>query len=488
VTIVVDGESLTLAQVVAVARGHEPVGLGAGVAEQMAASHAVADRAVARGDAIYGTTTGLGALKRHRVTPGERTAWAAELLDSHRIGHGPDAPVDVVRACMVRLLNGFAKGTSGVRPSLAERLVDALNADARPRVRLLGSAGMADLAPLGDLAAALFADVELEPKEPLALVNNNSFATGFAALAIADATQLADSMTVTAALDLEAFAANLSTLHPEVARVRPYTGLREEVRRLRAALDGSHLWQPGAARNLQDPLSYRGVAQVQGATRDALAFARAQLAIELNAHHENPLVLTGEDRIVSVGCYDVLPLAQVLDLVRIALAPALTAANERALKLLQRPLTGLPGGLAAREGLGAGGLGSVSWSAQALTAEARLLAAPVSFELATTTPEEGIADRITMAPLAARRLAEQLELAYRILAIELLCAAQALDLRRPPRLGAVSARARALVRELVPFADAATPYPADLEPLVDLVRSGALAELLLAAIGTGAAP
>jgi histidine ammonia-lyase len=459
------------------------VRLGAGVDERMTASHAVVERAVARDDAIYGTTTGLGALKRHRVAPAERVAWARELIAGHRIGHGPDAPTDVVRACMLRLLNGFAKGTNGVRPWLAEPLLDALNGDARPSVRMLGSAGMADLAPLGDLAAALFADVELEPKEALALVNNNSFATGFAALAIADATRLADSMTVTAALDLEAFAANLSTLHTEVARVRPYAGLREELSRLRAALDGSYLWQPGTARNLQDPLSYRGVAQVQGATRDALAFARDQLAIELNAHHENPLVLTGEDRIVSVGCYDVLPLAQALDLARIALAPALTAADERAMKLLQRPLTGLPGGLAAREGLAAGGLGAVSWSAHALTAEARLLAAPVSFELATTTPEEGIADRVTMAPLAARRLAEQVSLGHRILAIGLLCSAQALDLRRPPRLGTVTAQARALVRERVPFADAATPYPADLEPLADLIRSGALAELLLAAVG-----
>jgi histidine ammonia-lyase len=488
VTIGIDGDSLTLAQVVAVARGAERVRLAAGVAERMTASHAVVERAVARDEQIYGTTTGLGALKRHRVAPAERGAWARELLDSHRIGHGADVPADVVRACMLRLLNGFAKGTSGVRPALAGRLVGALNGDARPRVRMLGSAGMADLAPLGDLAAALFGDVELESNEALALVNNNSFATGLATLAVADAARLADSMTVTAALDLEAFAANLSTLHTEVARVRPYAGLREELRRLRAALDGSHLWQPGAARNLQDPLSYRGVVQVQGATRDALAFTREQLAIELNAHHENPLVLTGEDRVVSVGCYDVLPLAQALDLARIALAAALTAANERAMKLLQRPLTGLPGGLAARESLGAGGLGAVSWSAHALTAEARLLAAPVSFELATTTPEEGIADRITMAPLAARRLAEQVELGHRILAIGLLCAAQAVDLRRPPRLGAVSAQALALVRSLVPFAGASTPYPAELEPLADLVRCGGLSERLLAALGANEAP
>jgi histidine ammonia-lyase len=337
---------------------------------------------------------------------------------------------------------------------------------------------MADLAPLGDLAHELFGEIELDAKEGLALVNNNSFSTGMAALAIADATRLADSMTVTAALDIEAFGANLTILHPLVAQIRPYPGLQAELEGLRAVLAGSYLWSPGAARNLQDPLSYRSLAQVQGATRDALAFARAQLAIELNAHHDNPVVVVAEERIISAGCYDVLPLATALDLARIALAPALTASTERALKLLQPPLSGLPGGLAAQEGLHLGGLGAISWSAHALTAEARLLAAPVCYELATTTPEEGIADRITMAPLAARRLAEQVGLGEHILAIGLLCSTQALDLRRPPVLASATAHVHALVRERIAFAGPGEAYPADLEPLVELVRAGALAAAL----------
>jgi histidine ammonia-lyase len=288
-------------------------------------------------------------------------------------------------------------------------------------------------------------------------------------------------MTVTAALDLEAFAGNLAILHPFVAEVRPYDGLRTELQRLRVALEGSYLWAPGVARNLQDPLSYRSIVQVQGATRDALAFALGQLAIELNAHHDNPLVVTADDRIVSAGCYDVLPLAGALDFLRIALAPALTASIERALKLLQAPLSGLPGGLSAQEGLMSGGLGAISWPALALTAEARLLAQPVSFELASTTAEEGIADRITMAPLAARRLSEQVGLGERILAIGLLCSAQALDLRNPAALGRVSGAVRGLVRARVDFLGPGVPYPSDLDPLTDLVRGGALAELLRAA-------
>ena len=484
VSVIVDGERLTLAELVRVARGGERVELATGTAERMASAREVVEQAIERDDAVYGMTTGLGASKRHRVAPGEHAAFNRALIDNHRIGHGPPAPADVVRACMLRLLNGFAKGTAGVRPLLAARLLDALNDGSQPHVRLLGSAGMADLAPLGDLAHELFADVALAPKEGLALVNNSSFSTALCALALADAQALVDSMTVTAALDLEAFAANVSTLDPAVAVLRPYPGVRTELERLRAALEGSYLWGAGAARNLQDPLSYRGVVQIGGAARDALSYALAALSIELNAHHDNPIVLAAEGRIVSAGCYEVLPLAAAVDFVRIALAPALTASTERAVKLLQPPLSGLPGGLAEREGLNLGGMGAVSWAIHALTAEARLLAAPVSFELATTTPEEGIGDRITMAPLGARRLAEQVGLGRRILAVGLMISAQALDLRAPERLGALTAAARGLVRQRIAFAGPGDAYPADLEPLVALVASGALAH----ARPTGADP
>jgi histidine ammonia-lyase len=444
----------------------------------MRESRRVVETVLRRGDAVYGMTTGLGQFKRYRVAPEAIEDFNRRLIESHRVGHGPVASSDVVRATMLRMANGFAKGTVGVRPLLAERLVEALNRRREPEVRLLGSAGAADLAPLGDLAHALFADVRLQAKEGLALVNNSSFSTGFAALGLIDARSLVESMTVAGALDLEAFAANLTILDPVVGKIRPYRGLKAELHGLRRALEGSYLWEQGASRNLQDPLSYRSIVQVHGALRDALEFACGQLDIELNAHHDNPIVVDGQQRIISAGNYEILPLVAALDFLRIAFAPALTGCLERAMKLLQAPLSGLPSGLSAHEGLGHGGLGAISWSAHALTAEARLLAQPVSFELATTTPEESIGDRITMAPLAARRLAEQIDLGARIVAIELICSVQAVDLRKPPRLGALTADARERVRERVRFAGPDAPYPADPEPVVELVRSGALARCL----------
>jgi histidine ammonia-lyase len=383
---------------------------------------------------------------------------------------------EVVRAQLLLLANGFARGTAGVRPALLARIVAVLNGGPLPAVRALGSIGQADLPANADLAAGLVGDLELEAKEGLALLSNNCFSTALAALAFADAVRLLDAADVAAALDLEAFGANLSSLDPAVAAVRPFRGLREALERQRELLAGSYLWQPGAARSLQDPLTFRCIPQVHGAARDAFRFAGEQLATELNASQENPLVVPGEDRVISAGNFDAQPLAAALDFTRIALAPVLTSAAERSVKLLQAPLTGLPEGLAAEAGLPESGLSELGVPAQALAAEARLLAQPVSFETASTSHHEGLEDRITLAPLSARRLAEQVSLGARLAAVELVVAAQAIDLRGRPQLGAGSGTAYQRVRELVPRTGQGEPPPQDLEPVVALVRSGELAE------------
>jgi histidine ammonia-lyase len=471
-TVVLRGSGLTVADVVRVARDDEKVQLAPTALEHMAETRALVERVVERGDEVYGVTTGVGARKKHRVPPEEIPNFNRRLIENHRVGTGPNAPRDVVRAQMLRHANALAKGTSGVRPEIAERIVRALNDGEEPRVRLLGSLGQGDLAPMADLAAELFDDVELLAKEGIALVNSNAFATALASLAVADAERLVDTLDVTGAMDLEGFAANATLLHDAIGDVRPYPGLCFALERLRGLLEGSYLWEKGSARNLQDPLTFRCLPQIHGATRDALEFAKRQLEIELNASQENPLVIPDEDRIVSVANFDILPLAAALDFLRIALAPALTSACERLLKLLQGPLTGLPDGLSPRQGMVENSLGEFGVAAQALTAEARLLAQPVSYEVVTSTHAEGIEDRITMAPLGARRLAEMVDLGERLAAIGFTIAAQALDLRDPPAMGTGTKRALELVRERVPFMGEGDPLPADLDPVRDLIVSG----------------
>ncbi len=470
-TVVLTGQDLTIDDVVRIARDGEPVELSSAALERMAEARAVVEEAVERGTRVYGVTTGLASRKRVTVAEDERAEFNRSLVPSHLIGQGRGASDDVVRASMLRLANGLASGTTGVRPERAERIVAALNDGESPPVRMLGSLGQADLAPNADLAHALFGEVSLAAGEAVWLVNHNAFSTGLATLAVADARRLHDALHVAGALDLEAFAANLSILDPHVARARPHPGHQASASTLREHLAESSLWEPEAARNLQDPLTYRGLPQLLGALGDALEYVVRQVELELNASSSNPLVIAAEQRVFSAANFEIAPLATALDFLRIALAPALTAANERALKLLSAPLSGLPDGLAARSGLHDAGLAELGNAGQALTAEARLLAQPVSFELVSTTQAEGIEDRMTMAPLAARRLAEMVELGERIVAIELVVAAQAVELRAPRKLGVGTQRAFQLVRERVPFTAEGMTVPSDLEPVRELVRS-----------------
>ncbi len=472
-TVVVMGSTLTLDDVVAVARHDVRVALDPGAVGRMKASREVVERVLVRSEPVYGFTTGVAELKRVRVDPTEVERFNVDLIRLHRMAQGPPADPDVVRAAMLRLLNGFASGYPGVRPALADVLVNALNDGARPVLRSLGSVGQSDLGPNADLAAELFGEVKLAAGEALALLNQNAFSTGAAALAVWDATQLAGTMAAAGALSLEGFAANLSMIHPTVGASRPYPGLRRALEELRARLEGSYLWAKGAARNLQDPLTFRGIPQTLGALLDALDYATAQLTIELNASQGNPIVALEDDRVISVANFDVVPLSAALDFARIALASMLTSSAERTLKLLASPWSGLPPGL--NPGGGAGiGLGELAVADQALVAEARLLAQPVSFEVVSSSLAEGIEDRITMAPLSARRLAEMVSLGSRAAAIELVVAAQAIELRGVKPLGKGTGEAFTAIRERVPFLREPRQFPSDLDSVVELVRGGAL--------------
>jgi histidine ammonia-lyase len=463
--VVLTGSDLTLDDVLAVTRRRAPVEVAPAALEAMSRARGVADRAIASGSVAYGVTTGVGSRKSFPV---EAQGHDRLLVRQHVIAQGSPVSHEVVRATALRLANALAAATTVARPELALHVVDALNDDRLPPVRSLGSIGMSDLAPMADLADGILGDFELERGEGIALLNQASFSTAYGALAVADALVLLDALDYAGALDLEAFAANRSVLHPAVGVVRPYPGLQVTLERLRSLLEGSEV-EPRA---LQDPLTFRTLAHVNGAARDAFGFVSGQLAIELNAAQSNPLVLIEDGRIISVGNFDLQPFATALDLARLALAPAITSAAERAVKLLQAPMTGLTEGLGARSSLAESSLSEFGIAAQAFAAEARLLAQPVSFENVSTSQAEGLEDRMTMAPLAARRLEAMVELGARVVSIELLLAAQACDLRGA-RLGAGTEAVRARVRELAPFLEEGGVLP-DLELLADEIRSGTM--------------
>lgn len=465
-TVTLTGTDLQLDEVVRVARCLERVELAPRALERMAAARGVAEQVLESSGTAYGLTTGLGIRRDSAIDAPDHDRL---VLRQHLIGHGPLAPSDVVRAQALRLANALAQGTTVARPALAERLVEALNADELPGVRVRGSIGQSDLAAMADLAEGVLGDLQLVQGEAIALLNQSSFSTGWGALAVHDAIGLLDALDVAGALDLEALGANRTLVDLAIADVRPYPGVRATLQRLDALLEGSE----GVARALQDPLSFRTLPQMNGAARDAFRFVTEQLAVELNAAQANPLVIVEQALVISVGNFEMIPLATALDLARLALAPVLTSACERSSKLLHPMHSGLPEGLGVRAGLAESALSELGIAMQALTAEARLLAQPVSHELVSSSQAGGIEDRMTMAPLAARRLAEMVELGTRIVAVELLLAAQACDLRGTA-LGAGTARAHTLVRSVMPFMREGDLLP-DVESLVDLVRSGRIA-------------
>ena len=461
--ITLTGSGLTLDELIAVARDGAQVEISADALAAMARARDVADRSLAEGRQAYGVTTGVGSRKLFDIAKSDHDRL---LVRQHRISQGAPVAHEIVRGTALRLANALARATTVARPELAELLVAALNDDRLPVVRAHGSIGQSDLAQMADLADGVLGDRGLVQGEAITLLNQSAFATATGALAFADAKVLLDVLDHAGALDLEALAANRDSVHPGVGVARPYPGLQATLARLGALLEGSEV----ESRNLQDPLTFRTIAQQNGAARDAFAFVEQQLAIELNAAQSNPLVLVDEDRVFSVGNFEMQPLATALDVARLALAPAISTAAERGVKMLQKNLTGLNHGLGAKPDMAESALSEYGIGIQSIAVEARLLAQPVSYDLVSTTQAEGIEDRMTMAPLAGRRLAEMTVLGARVVAVELMFAAQACDLRGA-KLGAGTARLHAAVRRFVPFLEEGAMLP-DLEPLVEEIRSG----------------
>ena len=466
------GKDLTLDGLVAVARRDEPVRIGEPAFEAMTEASSLAEHIFERGLPTYGLTTGLGAQKRTSLRRDDDSFGWRQIAESH-VGQGPDAPREVVRAAMLVLLNQFCGGSTCVRPVIAERFAESLNRGETPPVKSLGSLGASDLAPMADIARGVLAGVSLAPGEGLALINSSAYGTGLAALALADTVRLLDAADVAGAMALEGFAGNVAVLDAAIAGVRPDPALIHTLARFHDLLAGSYLWQEGAARNLQDPLTFRSTAAIQAVARVAVQHALERLDLELNAAQGNPVVLAAGGRILSAAAYEVLGLSAVLDYVRVVLASVLSSATERSVKLLDTPWSGLPTGLLPLGGPDLG-LSIHAIAAQSLAAEASLLAQPVSFTVMSSAGAEGIEDRASLLPLSARRLAEMVGLGEGIVAIELLVAAQAVDVRGSAPLGEGTGAAHDRIRDLIPAMAAGEAPPVDVGPIRDLIRSGAI--------------
>ena len=489
--LVLTGQGLTAEQVAEVARRRRPVRLAPEALDRMRRSRAVIDRAIAENRPVYGLTTGLGARVGHRLPPEALAEFSRLTVLGRANAVGPRLPAEAVRALMLVRTNQMALGGSGAQPAVAERLVAMLNAGVHAEVPSIGSIGAADLCQMAHLGLALIgegnaehagtllpaaealaqaglAPLKLGPKDGLAICTANSATAGRGALALVDAGEIAHLAQVAAALTFEGFRANLSPLDPRVQVARPAPGQAEAAAELLGLMHGTLLTEAGQARRLQDPLSLRCVSQVHGALKSALNFARAALDPEINGAGDNPLVLIEDDAILSTGNFHTTALALAFDTLALALAQTGALSAARSQRLLSEALTGLPATLTAR-GNTSSGFAPLAKTGQALMAEIRLLAQPASID--PHMGAEGVEDDSSNAPLAVRKLADMLERMRLLLAIEMMEAAQAIDLRRPARLGRGAQTAYELVRSVVPPLDADRPLGVEVEKLAAATAS-----------------
>jgi histidine ammonia-lyase len=479
-----------------VARDGAPVTLDPAALTRMQATSDAVARAAAGGRPIYGMTTGLGSRVTEPVDGTAEAELSRRTIRGRATAVGDPLGRELTRAAMAVRLNGLCTGGAGARPAVAQALADMLNHGVHPAIPASGSVGAADLCLMAHVGLGLIGEgraeldgewldagaalaraglepLDLGPRDGLAICSSSAVSIGAAVLDLLDGRRDLQALQVSAALAMEGFRAGVSPLDARVAAARPAPGQEWAAAGLRALLAGGELTQPGAARRLQDPLSFRCVSPLHGALQAALGWLDDALAPELAAAADNPVVLGGDGEIVPTGNFSSPALALALDAAAIAVAQVAHAAAERVARLTESRLSGLPAGLAP-EGSRRSGMAPLGKTAHALVLEIRQRAAPVAIH--SMVLADGVEDDTTGAAQAAIRLGESFGRLRRLAALELLVAAQAVDLAGVAgRLGAGTRAAHRAVRELVPTLAEDRPLGGEVERIAaGLIAGGGL--------------
>ncbi|HJQ27650.1 MAG TPA: histidine ammonia-lyase [Blastocatellia bacterium] len=519
-----DGETLSLEQVIAVARDFRQVALSPEAKVRMRRSRRLVEQWVRKRRVIYGITTGFGSLQNERIPPEAVEQLQENILLSHSAGVGDGLPEATVRAMMLLRANALAKGYSGIRVEVVERLLDLLNRRVHPVVPAKGSVGSSgDLAPLSHMALVLIGRgeamhegvrlsgaealgkagipiVQLKAKEGLALTNGTQFMTAIGALTLWDAERLAKLADIAGAMSLEAVRGFSAAFRPELQKLRPFAGqiaCAENVSKMIAGsrlIQRDHLSKRTAPRRadedapkpkVQDAYSLRCMPQVHGASREAMRFVRQTLEIEINSATDNPLIMPDLSKSFSAGNFHGQPVALAMDFLALALAELGNIAERRIARLMNKHENfGLPAYLTDAAGLNSGMM-LAQYTAAALVSENKVLIHPASGDSIPTSSNQE--DHNSMGSIAARQARQVLENVESVVAIELLCAAQALGFhareRKKPGVG--TSAAYQTMRCHIP--QRASDQDGEIHVLIHeaerLVRDGTLLQAVEQAIG-----
>ncbi len=492
----IDGEHLTIGDVVGVARHHWKVNLHAAARKRMETCEKTVRTLVEKDEPIYGINTGYGPFRDKKIRKEETEKLQVNLIRSHSVGTGEPFPEEVVRAAMVIRANTIAKGYSGARPVIVETLSEMLNKKVIPFVPEKGSVGASgDLAPLSHLTLVLMGEgeafyngermhgkqaleeagissIELKAKEGLAVNNGATFTAGLAALAVSDAETLVQNALLAAALSFEALRATSKAFDERIHNLRPHKGQVKSAQHIRRLTRKSALFD-SMDKKVQDDYSVRCYPQVVGASIDAISYVKHIVETEINSATDNPLII---DRTpISGGNFHGQPLALAMDFLGIAVAEMGNIAERHIAKLLDKAHSdGLPLFLIPEEkaGLNSGYM-MTQYTAAALVSENKVLTHPASTDSIPTSANAE--DHVSMSTIAARKAREIIQNVESIIGIELLCAAQGVDLRReefsiPESLGEGTCIVYETVRESIPqLAEDRYMYP-DMEKVRKMVH------------------
>lgn len=491
--VVIDGNSLTLEEFIQVTREKSELTLSEEAILKVNEARALVDKFVKENKVVYGITTGFGKFSDVVITGEETKDLQRNLIISHSCGVGNPLDEDIVRGVMLLRANALAKGHSGIRLSTLNTLIEMVNKKVHPIIPEKGSLGASgDLAPLSHMVLVMMGEgeaiyngkrmmgkeamekagietVELTAKEGLALINGTQVMTSIGALTIYDSIMLSKTADIAGALTMEALNGIVDAFDPKVHKIRPQEGQIVTAENVLRILSDSGMTTRQGELRVQDAYSIRCMPQVHGASKDCFKYVKEKVEIELNSATDNPLIFVDEEEVISGGNFHGQPMALSFDFLGIGLAE-LANISERRLERLVNPAlnNGLPAFLVEKGGLNSGFM-IVQYSAASLVSENKILAHPASVDSIPSSANQE--DHVSMGTIAARKAKEIMENARKVIAMEILGACQAIDLRENKDLGKGTSIAYDIVRDNVDFIEDDRIMYIDINKCEDLLIS-----------------
>ncbi len=500
-----DLDGLTIEDLVAIAREGAAPRLSPAAERRIEEGRALVDRWVREERRIYGVTTGFGALSDVAISAKDTRRLQENILMSHAAGVGAPLDPETVRAVMALRVKDFARGHSGIRLRTAQHLLDMLIGGIVPVVPEKGSVGASgDLAPLAHLALVLLGKgeafykgrrlgggealaacglkpLQLESAEGLALVNGTQVMTAIGALAVHDAAVLSKLTDIAAAMSLEVLMGSRMEFNPRIHQVRPHAGqIASAANMERITRNSDIISSHRDCSRIQDAYTLRCSPQVHGATKDAIAYSRRVIETEMNSSTGNPLIFADEGEFLLGGNFHGQPVALTMDFLGIAVAELADISERRIERLVNPKLSGLPAFLVSDGGLNSGFM-IAQYTAAALVSENKVLAHPASVDSIPTSANKE--DHVSMGTIAARKCREIVANAANVIAIELLCAAQALDLFTNMKAGEGTRAAYQVIRRAIPHLDADRFLSADIAAMRELMGRGEILRAVEETVG-----